>query len=125
MTGNGYCHRIGSAGASHGAYCFRLADRRRNLAVRLGLSGRNRTQVFPYLPLKSRGTNVEWQLERYVRAAQMMQQSVNPSFHRSVILADFSGREFGAQTGLELRIVITELNRTDTTAGGGYQHPAE
>ncbi len=58
---DGHRHRVGSAGASHGASGGWLADRFRDLAVGTGRAEGDGLQVCPHPALEGGGLNVERQ----------------------------------------------------------------
>src|SRR5271156_394565 len=59
MAWNCYCNRIGGTGTRHGAAGAGLADRLRSLTIRARRAKRDRLQIHPPPPLKSRGANIQ------------------------------------------------------------------
>src|ERR1700691_2559417 len=109
MTGNRNGHWIRGTSARHGETCFRMADVRRDLAVRFRRATRNRLQRLPNAPLERGSLNVQRKRD-LVFATDNRAESFHLVAEPAILANDFRLRILAAQLSFQRRDRLSETD---------------
>src|SRR5579872_265064 len=122
VTGNDHRDRVRAAGAADSACGFRLADYRRDLAIRASLPVWDRAQRLPDSMLKSRSTDVQGDAVQRRAAVQVCDDFFHNGLQRRIIARDLGTVIVLPQRFFERRIRFSKTDFRDAARRARDEH---